>query len=296
MSLSASVAGSGYQQFVFDEAGHLAGEYDAQGAMVAEYVWLGDTPIAVLKPLAVSNPQGGQVVGSIAVFFIQPDELDTPRTIVNSTGTVVWDWESAPFGEATPNGNPSGLGQFDFRLRFPGQMHDSVTGTNYNYFRDFVPTEGRYLQPDPIGLLGGSPSTFAYSDSDPVDFFDADGLRRGRGSRGGRDGHHWWPKFLGGAKKQPLAYMCQCEHVQLHIDLNQHLGTYVDPVTGRNMWPRKGNSGADIRSAFTPKQIECALDDFYSGKGSRYRAAASMWKRRKSRGGGGSCGCGGGSK
>ena len=36
--------------FAYDEAGRLIGEYDATGAAIQETVWLGDTPVAVLKP------------------------------------------------------------------------------------------------------------------------------------------------------------------------------------------------------------------------------------------------------
>lgn len=28
-------------------------------------------------------------------------------------------------------------------------------GLNYNYFRDYEPNTGRYVQSDPIGLMGG---------------------------------------------------------------------------------------------------------------------------------------------
>jgi RHS repeat-associated protein len=34
-------------------------------------------------------------------------------------------------------------------LRFPGQYFDDETGLHYNYFRDYHPGIGRYLEPDP---------------------------------------------------------------------------------------------------------------------------------------------------
>jgi RHS repeat-associated protein len=45
-----------------------------------------------------------------------------------------------------------------------------------NYFRDFDPATGRYVESDPIGLLGGSYSTYAYSNLNPLAFSDPTGL------------------------------------------------------------------------------------------------------------------------
>ena len=38
---------------------------------------------------------------------------------------------------------------------YPGQHFDSETKLHCNYFRDYDPGTGRYIQPDPIGLAGG---------------------------------------------------------------------------------------------------------------------------------------------
>jgi RHS repeat-associated protein len=151
--------------YVYDEAGHLAGEYTAAGALVQETVWLGDIPVATLRPSGA---------GGVDLYYVHTDHLNTPSLVTDTANNIRWRWDSDPFGTTTPNQNPSGLGTFEYNLRFPGQQYDSVVGLHYNYFRDYDPAVGRYVESDPIGIKGGL-NTFAYTKSDPVRRFDRDG-------------------------------------------------------------------------------------------------------------------------
>ena len=58
----------------------------------------------------------------------------------------------------------------------PGQYYDQETGLSYNYRRDYDPAVGRYVESDPIGLHGGSYSTYVYVNDDPIVKIDPTGL------------------------------------------------------------------------------------------------------------------------
>jgi len=111
------------------------------------------------------------------VYFIYADQLNAPRAITNQAGTTtVWRWDSDdPFGNNAANENPGGAGAFVFNLRFPGQYYDKETNLHYNYYRDYDPAIGRYIQSDPIGLKGGV-NTYAYVENNPLARVDPHGL------------------------------------------------------------------------------------------------------------------------
>jgi RHS repeat-associated protein len=156
------------RQYVYDEAGHLLGEYTAAGARVKEYVWLDDTLVAVLSSFDASTYQ-----------YVETDHLGTPRAVVHpSKNSIAWRWDlnTKAFGEHLPNGNPDGDSlTYELNLRFPGQYYDAESGLYYNYFRDYDPAIGRYIESDPVGMLGGI-STFGYARQNPFQHVDEQGL------------------------------------------------------------------------------------------------------------------------
>jgi RHS repeat-associated protein len=68
------------------------------------------------------------------------------------------------------------MGTFGYDLRLPGQVFDGQVGLHSNYFRDFDPAVGRYIQSDPLGLRGDGVNTYAYARSNPLSRIDAFGL------------------------------------------------------------------------------------------------------------------------
>jgi RHS repeat-associated protein len=107
------------------------------------------------------------------------DALGTPRTVIDPARNVaVWRWDLAgeAFGDGAPEEDADADGvAFVFDMRFPGQRYDAATGMHYNYFRDYDPGTGRYVQSDPIGLAGGI-STYGYVGENPLSWIDPLGL------------------------------------------------------------------------------------------------------------------------
>ena len=127
---------------------------------------------------AASSPSNSVTPSSsLSVYYIYPDHLGTPRQITNTSDDVVWQWDNVdPYGNNIPNQNPDGQGAFTFNPRFPGQYFDQETNLNYNINRDYDPSIGRYIQSDPIGLYGGSASTYTYVGGGPLSHTDPSGL------------------------------------------------------------------------------------------------------------------------
>ena len=107
---------------------------------------------------------------STELFYIHSDHLGTPQTLTNESSNIVWNANYKPFGEAQVD-----VATVVNNLRFPGQYYDIETGLHQNYFRDYDPMLGRYVQSDPIGLSGGA-NPYAYANLNSLIHTDPFGL------------------------------------------------------------------------------------------------------------------------
>ena len=140
---------------VFDSEGRRIAEYnEATGALIREYVWNGWEPVAVVE--------GGNVA------LVRTDHIGRPVFATDLTGTVVWAASYLPFGGVhVLTGTP-------IDARFPGQWFQTEAGLHQNWMRDYDPTLGRYLQPDPLGLVDGA-SLYGYARQNPGRWVDPTG-------------------------------------------------------------------------------------------------------------------------
>ncbi len=114
--------------------------------------------------------QQGSADTTPLVRYYHTDHLGTPKALTDQAQQIVWWAEYEPFGKANITTE-----LISNNLRLPGQYFDAETGLYYNYFRDYDPKTGRYIESDPIGLNGGI-NTFVYALNNPIQFIDPNGL------------------------------------------------------------------------------------------------------------------------
>jgi RHS repeat-associated protein len=121
------------------------------------YLWLDGQPVGLVK--------------GNTLYWVTADHLGRPEVVTNASQQIVWRAANQAFDRSVLVDQIGG-----YRLGFPGQSLDAESGLWHNGFRDYDASLGRYVQSDPIGLLGGV-STYTYVSGDPVKAVDPLGLQ-----------------------------------------------------------------------------------------------------------------------
>jgi len=137
----------------------LIAESQSNGIFIAEYIHRGDNVIAKVE-CANNN-----------IYHYLNDYLGQPKALVNDQEQAVWEANYLPFGQAIVNPNSS----VENNLRLLGQYYDEETELHYNYHRYYDPKVGRYIRPDPIGLVGGV-NLYGFANNNPANYTDEQGL------------------------------------------------------------------------------------------------------------------------
>ncbi|CAG9246542.1 membrane hypothetical protein [Paraburkholderia unamae] len=170
-------------------------EYDALGRRTAKhhtnangrtattlFVWDGDwmaqeiradqgrtAPITYVAHPNLAGPLA-RLDGAQAYHYVT-DHLGTPQEIYDDRRQVVWAADLSAYGKTRGYLKR----EIDNPIRFPGQYYDAESGLHYNRHRYYDPQSGRYVNQDPIGLLGGA-NQYTYVSGNPIRRIDPLGL------------------------------------------------------------------------------------------------------------------------
>jgi len=124
---------------------------------------------AITEKVADTNP-------ITTTTFYHGDQIGSARLMTASGGWPVWSDTFYPFGqEATAT---SAINHY----KFTGKERDSESGNDYFGARYYASTMGRFMSPDPSGLLTQHPedpqswNLYAYARNNPVIYLDPNGL------------------------------------------------------------------------------------------------------------------------
>ena len=148
------ISENGTTEFIW-QGSHLVGEYSRSG-----YRWYLYQPNSFVPLALIENGE---------CYFYQCNQIGTPERLVDSIGQVVWQATYDTFGFAHVE-----IETVKNNLRLQGQYFDIETGLHYNLARYYDPQIGRFIQPDPLGLLGGT-NHYQFAPN-PVSWVDPLGL------------------------------------------------------------------------------------------------------------------------
>ena len=140
----------------------LRGEQEGDGGL-RHWLWAGARPVALID--------------SGRLYRIVTDQRGAPVRAIDERGETVWSARYDRLGRAFID--PGAM--IDIRLRLPGQYFDAESGWHYNHARTYDPSNGVYLEADPLGLQTGYRSRDSlrlYAEGDPITGLDPWGLAR----------------------------------------------------------------------------------------------------------------------
>jgi RHS repeat-associated protein len=136
----------------------VALEEDEAHRTVARYAWGADIDEAIMMERGGSS------------YYYAQDALQSVTDLMDATGKVLEHYRYSVFGE------PLSDSSYNNTLLFTGASYDSAAALQYNRYRFYYPTLGRFITQDPKGLFGGI-NYYTYANNRATLSYDPYGLQ-----------------------------------------------------------------------------------------------------------------------
>ena len=196
--LTSTTTTAGTTTYTYDARGHLASSTGPAGTFTYAYDALGDLAsyttngvqttlltdangnvIAAYNAAGIllqSYTYGDGLVAQTAAganLFYTFDLVGNTTSLTNSAGAVADTYAYLPFGEKL---STTGSAANPFTYSGSAGVLDLGDGFYQTQNRTYSPAAGRFIQPDPSGIAGGSTNLYAYVANSPTDSTDPTGL------------------------------------------------------------------------------------------------------------------------
>ena len=131
--------------FVWDGS-RLLQEYTYKGSYT--YIYTDQDSYEPLAQIFDNAKDGKQYLA-----YFHNDQIGIPREMTDIHGNLLWYGEYTAWGRLKKDERVYRNAHQPFRLQ--NQYYDEETGLHYNLMRYYEPEAGRFVNQDPIGLLGG---------------------------------------------------------------------------------------------------------------------------------------------
>nr|WP_230945737.1 RHS repeat-associated core domain-containing protein [Burkholderia cepacia] len=148
--------------------------HDRRGEETLTYLYEVNSYVPLAR-IDQGKPAANDADARDAVYYFHNDVSGLPEELTDADGELIWqarykvwgnsvqeEWvaraphRSVPAWGAVQEVMPTSVHvPRSQNLRFQGQYLDRETGLHYNTFRFYDPDIGRFINPDPIGLMGG---------------------------------------------------------------------------------------------------------------------------------------------
>ncbi|QIQ21809.1 RHS repeat-associated core domain-containing protein [Zophobihabitans entericus] len=156
-------------RFVWDGA-KLQQEQHKQNNGIFSYIYEATDSFVPIAQTVKDN-----LTENITLNYLHTDQIGIPKEMTDEQGNLAWFGQYSAWGKVENGTNVLPAHQ-PFRLQ--NQYYDNETGLHYNLFRYYEPECEKFVNQDPIGLLGGE-NLYQYA-SNPFEWMDPWGLNQYR--------------------------------------------------------------------------------------------------------------------